>query len=1058
MNQIRQPSRAVSHQMPLALLGMWLLLSLAPARAASAGGSSPTASAQANSISGRIQNVVTGRYLNNARISIKGSDAITYTDEFGGYRLVNVPIGPVILEIFFTDLDPQQIAITVPPGGAVEQNVELTSKARYGEKPDIVKLGNFVVTSDRETDGKSLAINEQRFAANIKNVLSADSFGDVLGGNVGEFLKFIPGLATEYSEVEIVGISVRGLGSDKTSFTSDGASVVSAAGGAASRSFNMNVSSLNNVSRVEVTKVPTPATPADSLAGSINMVSKSAFERSRAQFNFGLNFVANSENLTLSRTPHSNGDHDTRKILPGWDFDYTLPLNKNFGLIVTGFQSDKYNEQHLSTMLHNASGTATGATFDKPYLQQHTLQDGPRSQRRTAFSLKADWRVSPSGVLSFGAQTNKYVIYIGTLSWATSAGTVGTPSIAGGVPMSYGNNFTVGATGRGAVTLSGSAQTFLGDTNVANLNYRFDDGHWKVEAGMNTSTSTRSRPNTGHYSGMSSVLINPVRISFADANPDQPGAIKAYDDSNREVDLYNIKNYRLNTVTTAPYDNASIFRSANVNLKRRFNFFSFPFAVQTGAFQSTLGVDTRLGSSALTYNGPDGDPATADSPEPFLMQVYKGQDPFYGFKNVPWTSVNRAYAANQANPKLFTQTAAQVVAEESYRLTNSEYIKETVSALYLQAEARLLNNRLNLLTGARFEKTTDQGEGSRFDPDAVWIRAANGTFARNAAGARLRKPEAGPVGSMDELRIIRQERAFTNARSYHGYYPSLHATYNIQENFLARLAYAKTYGRPNFTDIIPNATFSERDLSDADLNNPEVVRGTVTIRNTALKPWSADNYDLSLEYYTQSGGVASGGLFLKEIKDFFGSSVKVAKLEDLAAVGLDPRYVNWNLSTKFNAGNARIKGAEFNVRQALRNLGAWGAYFTVFANATKLQLEGPSQADFTSFIPKSANWGVSFSRKQITLIAKWNYRGLNRLGAQPAYGPEAFQYYAARTQLDLNGAYQINKQFSLNMSVSNALNVPQTLLRYGPVTPEYARQLRESEFGIALAVGLKGSF
>ena len=175
-------------------------------------------------------------------------------------------------------------------------------------------------------------------------------------------------------------------------------------------------------------------------------------------------------------------------------------------------------------------------------------------------------------------------------------------------------------------------------------------------------------------------------------------------------------------------------------------------------------------------------------------------------------------------------------------------------------------------------------------------------------------------------------------------------------------------------------------------------------------------------------------------------------------MGLDPRYVNWNLSTKFNAGNARIKGAEFNVRQALRNLGAWGAYFTVFANATKLQLEGPSQADFTSFIPKSANWGVSFSRKQITLIAKWNYRGLNRLGAQPAYGPDAFQYYAARTQLDLNGAYQVNKHFSLNMSVSNALNVPQTLLRYGPVTPEYARQLRESEFGIALAVGLKGSF
>jgi hypothetical protein len=67
-------------------------------------------------------------------------------------------------------------------------------------------------------------------------------------------------------------------------------------------------------------------------------------------------------------------------------------------------------------------------------------------------------------------------------------------------------------------------------------------------------------------------------------------------------------------------------------------------------------------------------------------------------------------------------------------------------------------------------------------------------------------------------------------------------------------------------------------------------------------------------------------------------------------------------------------------------------------------------------------------------------------------------YFAARTQLDLNAAYQLNRKFSLNVSVSNALNVPQTMLIYGSQTPAYARQSRESEYGIALAVGLKGSF
>jgi iron complex outermembrane recepter protein len=1058
MNRNPEHPFPMKRKNPIAILGTWLALALAPGQTAPAADGSSSTFAQTGSIAGRVQNVVTGNYLNKARVAVKGSDVVVYTDEFGLYRLVNVRSGPIVLEVFYTDLDPQEIAVQVPAGGSIEQNAELTSKTRYGTGTAIVKLDPFVVSQDKETDGKAIAINEQRFAPNIKNVLSSDSFGDVLGSNVGEFLKFVPGLTAEYSEVEIVGISVRGLGNDKTAFTSDGASVVSAAGGAATRTFNLAVLSLNNISRVEVTKVPTPASPADAMGGSVNMVTKSAFERTRAQFNYGVGLVANSENLTFKKTPHANGDHNTRKILPGWDFDYIQPIGKNFGLTLTGFQSDKFNEQHSTRMLYNAGGTSTGASFSQPYLQQHTLLDGPRSQRRTGFSLRADWRVTPNSVLSFGAQTNQFVVYIGTQNWVTNAGTVGTSSIPGGVPLSYGENFTVGATGRGAVTNTSGGQTFKGDTDAGNLSYRFDNGRWQIESGVNMSRSTRSRPDPGHFSNISSALINPVRISFLDANADQPGAIKVYDNTNREVDIYDLKNYRLNTATTAPYDTASVFKSANLNLKRRFRIFSFPFALQAGGLQTRMRVDTRLGGGTYSYNGPDGNPTTPDTPEPFLMQVYKNQDNFYGFKNIPWPSVNRAYSAHAANPGLFTQTLAQAVAEESARLTNSEYIEEKVSAYYVQAEARLLNNRLNLLSGVRFEKTTDKGEGSLFNADAVFVRNPNGTFAHTAAGARIRKPEAGAAGSMEELRLTRRERAFKNERSYAGYFPSLHLTYNIRENFQARAAYARTYGRPNFTDIIPNATFSERDLTEGDLNNPEIVRGTVTIRNTALKPWSADNYDLSLEYYTQSGGILSGGLFRKEIKDFFGSAVKVAKLEDLAAVGLDARYVNWNLSTKFNAGSARVSGVEINFRQSLRMLGAWGNHFAVFGNGTKLQLQGQNQADFSSFIPKSANGGISFSRKQITLVAKWNYRGLDKRAAQPAFGPEGYLYFAARTQLDLNAAYQLNRKFSLNVSVSNALNVPQTMLIYGSQTPAYARQSRESEYGIALAVGLKGSF
>ena len=52
--------------------------------------------------------------------------------------------------------------------------------------------------------------------------------------------------------------------------------------------------------------------------------------------------------------------------------------------------------------------------------------------------------------------------------------------------------------------------------------------------------------------------------------------------------------------------------------------------------------------------------------------------------------------------------------------------------------------------------------------------------------------------------------------------------------------------------------------------------GRITFSNIGLKPWTADNYDVSVEYYTDHGGVVSAGVFLKEVKDFFGAYVKDA--------------------------------------------------------------------------------------------------------------------------------------------------------------------------------------
>ena len=182
------------------------------------------AAAPTGTVSGRIQNVVTGQYLNNVRVAVKGTELVAFTDQSGSYRLAGVPVGEAVLDVFYTGLDPQQIPVSITPGQIAERDVALTSASRYGADTT-VKLDSFVVATSRETDNEAIAINEQRFAPNIKTVVAADSLGDVMDGNVGEFLKFLPGITAEYdteSGGSVASVAVRGFPSSMAVLSTDG--------------------------------------------------------------------------------------------------------------------------------------------------------------------------------------------------------------------------------------------------------------------------------------------------------------------------------------------------------------------------------------------------------------------------------------------------------------------------------------------------------------------------------------------------------------------------------------------------------------------------------------------------------------------------------------------------------------------------------------------------------------------------------------------------------------------------------------------------------------------
>lgn len=316
---------------PLAVLTGWLALVLGPSHAVVHAQSSSS-----GTIQGRVLNATSGTYLNNARIAVPNSALETFTDENGAYRLDRVLAGEITVVAFFTGLGAQSATVSVPADGTVTRDFSL-ARVQPASEGRLVTMDKFIVATNREYNAQAIAINEQRFAANIKNVVSTDEFGDIGEANIGEFIKFMPGLTVNYSVgIVAVDITVRGFPAAATSVTMDGGQPANAGGAGTNRQFDLSsMQALNNVARVEVFKSPTPDSPASMLGGTVNIVTKSAFERQRPVFSYRVAATGNTRHLG-GTYPSFVREERVNTIRPSADFGYVMPVSKTFGFTLSG--------------------------------------------------------------------------------------------------------------------------------------------------------------------------------------------------------------------------------------------------------------------------------------------------------------------------------------------------------------------------------------------------------------------------------------------------------------------------------------------------------------------------------------------------------------------------------------------------------------------------------------------------------------------------------------------------------------------------------------------------
>ncbi len=1044
--------RAAKRAGLLAALGGWLALGLAPGHAARAADGSPVAPAASAAVSGRVQNFATGQFLNNARVAVRGTDLVAFTDQSGTYRLPAVPPGKVVLEVFYTGLDPQSAPLNLAVGQPAVRDFDLTSAARYGEG-GVVKLDAFTVATSREIDGQAIAINEQRFASNMKSVVSTEEYGNIAEGNIAEFLKFVPGVAVGYTGGNAREISINGTPSANVPISVDGFSLASASVDTnASRAVQVDMLSLNSLARIEVSYSPTPETPGGALAGSVNLVPRNSFERARPVINSSL-YVLMRDNARDFRRGPGPKPYPTSNVHPGFDFSWINPVSRRFGYTLSLGQSAQLSPQDLTQLSWRGTQLATnGAAFphttpERPYLTSYAFGDSPKVTTRNSAGLTLDARLGRHDTVTFGLQYSSFTVDFLSTIMTFNVGRV----LADGFSLQE----TRGAARGGDIQVASVQRHRVNRTLMPTLVWRHHGPVWKSDLGLGLSLQNDKNPDAsrGFFRNVTSRRSD-LTVSFLDLQPTRPRTIQVLDGATGQpVDPHALSTYTIGSGTLDDRRIEDEQRTAYANVTRDLRG-RWPLTLKAGLDLRQSRRDGRGGQQTINYVGADGRASTVpgagdDHALPFLDPVFSQRTPPYGFPRTDTVSTGAVYRHYLANPSHFTSDA-----NASYRsaVNFSRYSEELISSAYLRADAAFLDQRLKLVGGLRAEQTNIDALGPLTDPTRNYQRRADGTFVLGANGRPV------PL-SADPLQVSRAtfiERGSTVAKEYLRLFPSLNASYTLRENWIARAAHYYSVGRPNFDQYTGALT-----LPDTD--RPSGPGNFIVVNNAAIKAWSARTTSIRLERYFEGVGLISVSAFRRDIRDFFDTTIVPATPAFLAVYELNPAlYGNYEVNTQQNvAGTVRMTGVDLSYKQAITFLPHWARGLQVFANASTQRATGENAANFAGYVPRTGSWGVSLTRERFNVRANWNYRSEQRLGriaAGASIGPSTYTWSPSRLYLDVSGEFNLTARLALFAALRNVTDQSDARDIYGPTTPASARFRQSVAYASLWTFGVKGQF
>ncbi len=247
-------------------------------------------------------------------------------------------------------------------------------------------------------------------------------------------------------------------------------------------------------------------------------------------------------------------------------------------------------------------------------------------------------------------------------------------------------------------------------------------------------------------------------------------------------------------------------------------------------------------------------------------------------------------------------------------------------------------------------------------------------------------------------------------------FPSAHVNWNVSDEHKLRLSFTTGAARPDYTVARPNLTFND-------------ANQTVSGGNPFARPERARGLDLYWEWYGRQGGFASVGVFYKWVSSALFSDTRVFGDTRFDVLPQFERS-DYRFSTTVNGGNGYIGGAEAALQLQVDDFGGDHGFiggFGVIANVTFNQSRVTTPDGRRISFPGTSRWvynvGPYFEKYGVSARVVYQKRTewLSELGG-PDTGGDLF--WDTDGELDASIRYAITPNFEVYAEGGNLLNGP----------------------------------